>query len=64
MTSFHNLYSGNEATRFTVTRTLGASLLTVAVADKVLFIAPYPQLQEGYEGGTDDTRVSKDCTID
>ncbi len=40
------------------------SLLTSAVADMVIFIAPYPQLQEGYEGGTDDTRASKDCTID
>ncbi len=28
------------------------------------FIAPQPQLQEGYEGGTVDTRASKDCTID
>ncbi len=25
---------------------------------------PYPQLQEGYEGGTVDTRASKDFTID
>ncbi len=49
---------------FTITRTLGTSLLTVAAADMVIFIAPQPQLQQGYEGGTDDTRASKDCTID
>ncbi len=49
VTHFRNVYSGNEATRFTITRTLGTSLLTdVAVS----FIAPWPQLQEGYEGGT------------
>ncbi len=48
----------------TITRMLGTSLLTVAVADMVIFIASYPQLQEGYEGGTADTRASKDCTID
>ncbi len=43
-------------------RTLGTSLLTVAAADMVISIAP--QLQEGYEAGTDDTRASQDCTID
>ncbi len=53
------MHSGNEATRFTITRTLGTSILTIAVADMVISIAPQPQLQEGYEGGT-----SKDCTID
>ncbi len=37
---FHNGYSGNEATRFTITRTLGTSLLTVGAADMVIFIAP------------------------
>ncbi len=58
------MYSGNEATRFTVMHTLGTSLLNVAVADMVIFVAPQPQLQEGYEGRTDDTRKSKDCTID
>ncbi len=42
-------------------RTLGTSLLTVAVADMVIFIAP--QVQEGFEGGTDNTRASKDCTV-
>ncbi len=35
-----NVYSGNEAARFTITRTLGTSLLTVAAADTVIFIAP------------------------
>ncbi len=34
-----NTYSGNETTRFTATRTLGTSLLTVAAADMVIFIA-------------------------
>ncbi len=37
---FHNVYSGKEATRFTITRTLGTSLLTVGAADMVIFIAP------------------------
>ncbi len=30
---FRNVYSGNEATTYTVTRTLGTSLLTVGTAD-------------------------------
>ncbi len=30
----------------------------------VIFIAPEPQLLEGYEDGTDDTTASKDCTVD
>ncbi len=34
------------------------------MADMVIFIVPKPQLQEGYEDGKDDTRASKDCTID
>ncbi len=29
LTHFRNVYSGNEATTYTVTRTLGTSLLTV-----------------------------------
>ncbi len=33
VTHFHNVYSGNEATTYTITRTLGTSLLTVAVVD-------------------------------
>ncbi len=61
---FHNVYSGNETTRFTITCTLGTSLLTVSAADMVIFIAPLPQLQEGYEGGTDDSRAREDCTVD
>ncbi len=59
-----NAYSGNEATRFTITCTLGTSFLTIAMADMVIFIVPHPQLQEGYEDRTDDTRASKDCTVD
>ncbi len=61
-----NVYSENEATRFTIARTLGMSLLTTAVADMVndIFIAPEPQLEEGYEDKTDDTRTSKGCTFD
>ncbi len=58
-----NVYSGNEATTCTVTRTLGTSLIKLGAVDGS-FIAPQPQLQEGYEGGTDDTRASEDCTID
>ncbi len=46
-----NAYAGNESPKW-------------CVADMVIFIAPYPQIQEGYEGGTDDTRANKDCTID
>ncbi len=61
---FRNVYSGNEATRFTITRSLGTSLLPAAMADMVIFIAPQPQLQEGYEGGTDNTRASEECAID
>ncbi len=34
------------------------------MADMVIFIAPQSQLQEGYEEGTDNTRASKDSTID
>ncbi len=34
------------------------------MADMVIFIAPEPQLQEGYDDGTDDSRANKDCTID
>ncbi len=33
-------YTLNEATRFTITHTLGTSLLTVAADDMVMFIAP------------------------
>ncbi len=59
------MYSGNEATIYTVTRTLGTSLLAVGIMVRPSFkIAPYPQLQEGYEGATDDTRPSEDCIID
>ncbi len=62
------MYSGNEAATYTVTLMLGTSLLTVGSMerrhDMVSFIAPLPQLQEGYEGGTVDTRASKDCTIE
>ncbi len=36
----------------------------IAMVDMVIFIAPQPQLQEGYDDGTDDTRANKDCTID
>ncbi len=35
-----------------------------AVADMIIFVAPYPQLQEGYDDGTGDIRANKDCTID
>ncbi len=52
------MYSGNEATTYTITRTLGTSLLTIAVVN----IARV--LQEGYEGATYITRASEDCTID
>ncbi len=31
VTHFRNVYSGNEATTYTVTRTLGMSLLTVDI---------------------------------
>ncbi len=37
VTEFRNVYSGNETTRFTVTHTLGTSLLTVVA---VSFIVP------------------------
>ncbi len=37
---FRNVYSGNEVTRFTITRTLGTSLLTVGATYMVSFIAP------------------------
>ncbi len=48
---YYNAYAGNESPN-------------CWSADTVSFIAPQPQLQEGYEGGTVDTRASKDCTID
>ncbi len=48
---YYNAYAGNESPN-------------CWSADMVSFIAPQPQLQEGYEGGTVDTRASKDCTID
>ncbi len=48
---YRNAYAGNESPSWAPTWHGG-------------FIAPYPQLQEGYEGGTVDTRASKDCTID
>ncbi len=34
------------------------------MADMVIFIAPLPHLQEGYDDGTNDTRAKEDCTID
>ncbi len=41
VTSLPQRVLGNEATRFTITRTLGTSLLTVGAADTVvIFIAP------------------------
>ncbi len=43
---------------------LGTSLLAERRRDMAALYAPYPPLQEGYEGGTVDTRASKDCTID
>ncbi len=49
---YRNAYAGNESP---------SCWYMVRLSFK---ITPYPQLQEGYEGATDDTRPSEDCTID
>ncbi len=55
---------GTRVTTYTVTRTLGTSLLAERQRDMAALSASYPPLQEGYEGGKVDTRASEDCTID
>ncbi len=50
---YRNAYAGNESPS-----------CWYKVVRPSFKIASYPQLQEGYEGATDDTRPSEDCTID
>ncbi len=64
VTHFRNVYSGNEATTYSRNAYAGNESPNVERSTLVNFIAPKPQLQEGYEGATVDTRASEDCTID
>ncbi len=53
---YRNVYAGKESPNY-----WSASARATMVSFN---IAPQPQLQGGYEGATDDTRASEDCTID
>ncbi len=63
VTSFRNVYSGNETTRCTITRTLGTSLLTGSGRHGHLYCA-IATVTGGLRRWTDDTRANKDCTSD
>ncbi len=58
-----NTYSENEATTFTITRTLGTGLLRLTGRCGHLYSAIATVIREGYEHGTYNTRASNTCTI-
>ncbi len=62
---FRNVYSGNEATRFTIYTTyVGNESPNCCGGRHGHLYRAIATVTGGYEGGTNDYRASKDCTID